>query len=227
MRQESCSYPSVSIMMNPTLLARHLLRARRSYSWLLSLGALREWEYPYSGRRMALQSVVNAQQSGRSLRHACGTGTHLRRNCWKQEVQGLPQMRRRRARASLAPCAGAWTPHSPSIARVGLFPYLVRIFYLSGIAERHRRAIAECLAGAKRIRSPVRPYSLSFDLTHGPYAPAVVSGGKCLYPPNYPHATGIIPLTSPSPLRANTRDQLYGSYLFHFTKWLRSTRYIA
>src|SRR6267142_97130 len=116
-------------------------------------------------------------------------------------------MRRRRARASLAPCAGAWTPHSPLIARVGLFPYLVRIFYLSsiaketslGIAKRRRRAIAECLAGAKCICSPVRPSSLSFDLTHGPYAPAVVSGGKCLYSPNYPHATGIIPLTSPSP----------------------------
>ena len=33
---------------------------------------------------------------------------------------------------------------------------------------------------------------------HGPYAPAIVSGGKCIYSPNYPHATGIIPLTSPS-----------------------------
>jgi len=144
-------------------------------------------------------------------------------------------MRQRRARASLAPCARAWTPHSPSIARVGLFPYLVCIFYLSGIAEetspsiakRHRRAIAECLAGTKHIRSPVRPYSLSFDLTHGPYTPTVVSGGKCLYSPNYPHATGIIPLTSPSPLHANVCDQLYASYPFHFTKWLHSTHYIA
>src|SRR6266850_387125 len=116
-------------------------------------------------------------------------------------------MRQRRARVLLAPCARAWTPHSPSITHVGLFPYLVHIFYLSGtaeetslgVAERHRRAIAKCLAGAKRICSPVCPYSLSFDLMHGPYAPTVVSGGKCLYSPNYPHATGIIPLTSPSP----------------------------
>src|SRR6267142_4448562 len=95
--------------------------------------------------------------------------------CWNQEVQGLLQMRRRCARASLAPCAGAWTPHSPLIARVGLFPYLVHIFYLSsiaketslGIAKRHRQAIAKCLAGAKCIRPPVRPYPLSFDLMHG------------------------------------------------------------
>jgi len=144
-------------------------------------------------------------------------------------------MRQRCARASLAPCAGAWTPHSPLIARVWLFPYLVRIFYLSGIAEetslgiaeRHRQAIAECLAGAKRICSLVCPYSPSFDLTHGPYAPAIVSGGKCLYSPNYPHATGIIPLTSPSPLCANARDQLYASYPFHFTKWPCSTHYIV
>src|SRR6267142_6281185 len=107
-------------------------------------------------------------------------------SCWNQEVQGLPQMRRRRARASLAPCAGAWTPHSPLIAHVGLFPYLVCIFYLSGIAERCRRAIAECLVGTKHIHSPVRPYSLSFDLTHGPYAPTIVSGGKCLYSPHFP-----------------------------------------
>src|SRR6267142_4845918 len=117
--------------------------------------------------------------------------------CWNQEVQGLPQMRRRHARASLAPCAGAWTPHSPSIACVGLFPYLVHIFYLSSTAEetslsvakRHRQAIAKCLAGAKHICPPVCPYPLSFDLMHGPYAPAVVSGGKCLYSPNYPHAS--------------------------------------
>jgi len=144
-------------------------------------------------------------------------------------------MRWRCARASLAPCTGAWTPHLPSIACVGLFPYLVCIFYLSsiaeetslGIAERRRRAIAKCLAGAKRIRSLVRPYSLSFDLTHGPYTPAVVSGGKCLYSPNYPHATGIIPLTSPSPLRANVCDQLYASYPFHFTKWPCFTHYIV
>src|SRR6266850_8560786 len=144
-------------------------------------------------------------------------------------------MRQRCARASLAPCAGAWTPHSPLIARVWLFPYLVRIFYLSGIAEetslgiaeRHRQAIAECLAGAKCIRSPVCPYSLSFDLMHRPYAPTIVSGGKCIYSPNYPHATGIIPLTSPSPLRANTCDQLCASYPLHFTKWHRSTHYIV
>src|SRR6266850_3308425 len=147
--------------------------------------------------------------------------------CWNQEVQGLPQMRQRRARASLAPCAGAWTPHSPLIACVGLFPYLVCIFYLSGIAERHRQAIAKCLAGTKCIRSLVHPYSLSFDLTHRPYAPAVVSGGKCIYSPNYPHATGIIPLTSPSPLRVNTHDQLCASYPLHFTKWHCSTHYIA
>jgi len=155
--------------------------------------------------------------------------------CWNQEVQGLPQMRWRCARALLAPCARAWTPHLPSITHVGLFPYLVCIFYLSGIAEetslgiaeRHRQAIAECLVGTKCICPPVHPYPLSFDLTHGPYAPTIVSGGKCIYSPNYPHATGIIPLTSPSPLHANARDQLYGSYLFHFTKWLRSTHYIA
>jgi len=119
--------------------------------------------------------------------------------CWNQEVQGLLQMRWRCARASLTPCTGAWTPHSPSIAHVGLFLYLVHIFDLSGIAKRHRRAIAKCLVGTKHICLPVHPYSLSFDLTHGPYAPTIVSGGKCLYSPNYPHATGIIPLTSPSP----------------------------
>jgi len=85
--------------------------------------------------------------------------------------------------------------------------------------ERHRRAIAECLAGTKHIRLPVHPYPLSFDLTHGPYTPTVVSGGKCIYSPNYPHATGIIPLTSPSPLCANARDQLYIPYPLHFTKW--------
>jgi len=64
-------------------------------------------------------------------------------SCWNQEVQGLPQMRRRRARASLAPYAGAWTPHSPLIAHVGLFPYLVHIFYLSGAAEETSLGVAE------------------------------------------------------------------------------------
>src|SRR6266850_3783647 len=137
------------------------------------------------------------------------------------------QMRWRCARASLTPCAGAWTPHLPSIAHVGLFLYLVCIFDLSGIAERRRQAIAKCLVGTKHICLPVRPYSLSFDLTHRPYAPTVVSGGKCLYSPNYPHATGIIPLTSPSPLCVSACDQLYASYPFHFTKWLCSTHYIA
>jgi len=155
--------------------------------------------------------------------------------CWNQKVQGLLQMRWRHARVSLAPCARVWTPHLPLIAHVGLFPYLVRIFYLSsiaeetslGIAERHRQAIAKCLAGAKHIHLLVHPYSLSFDLMHGPYAPAVVSGGKCIYSPNYPHATGIIPLTSPSPLRVNVCNQLCASYPLHFTKWHRSTHYIA
>ena len=63
--------------------------------------------------------------------------------CWNQEVQGLPQMRWRRARASLAPCARAWTPYSPLITCIGLLPYLVHTFYLSGIAEETSLSIAE------------------------------------------------------------------------------------
>ena len=102
--------------------------------------------------------------------------------------------------------------HSHSIARIGLFPYLVCILYLSGttkktslgITKRHSQAVAECLAGAKRICSPVRPYTLPFDLTHRLCTPTIVSGGACTYYLNYLHALGIDPLTSLSPPSVQT-----------------------
>jgi len=56
------------------------------------------------------------------------------------------------------------------------------------------------------------PIPLPFDLTHGPCAPAVVSGGMHAYCLDYPHALGINPLTSLSFPHANAHDQLYVIY---------------
>ena len=151
--------------------------------------------------------------------------------CWNQEVQGLLQMSRSHARASLAPCTRAWTPYLPSIAHVGLLPYLVCIFYLSGTAKETSLSITKQQLSAWQALNAYTcwciPIPLPFDLMHGPCTPAIVSGGKCIYSPNYPHASGIIPLTSLSSPCANTCDQLHVLYPLHFTKWHRSTHYIV